>query len=1314
MLKRTMRTSLIHAVCCIPLAALPQASVYAQTGLRVVRWDLASGAQHVVSSAAERPSAVSFDASTSTIVLGYSGAPPHIEVIVAGASPIALEIPSEWQTATIIPAVAAHAGGFVVAAGGEYGRSIALWSLSTHELLSGATVQLPFAPSWISFNPALSTMIAAGGDEGTGFISLSQSFECWRALWIPIQTTANSTTTTGARPAGAADPLKVACELNLMEVTKSYCTRPVGGRLRRELTHAEQQRADLLNGRGVWSAPVWTGSETLVVANAAGQIAAINAGTGSFICAPVTLSHNTAAATAASMPVVVSAMAPVSCGRAIAACSDGCMRAVELTDGGIAVSAIELNSQSISASAASDAGGARTAASAHTAGIIPKDTIIALLPTSASFNDDAAAGSKRHLAITTTGALTVLNVDVDTPPLSHSASGNSGSSSPSPVLSFSAVPRRLWSSCPSIVSGEIAIVPLSSIAPAAAASASTGLLAVDADGDIRLWSSSQSSSHGRADGFHAAPIVYGDGRSIGSMRLPLSHDDHVECGAVHPDLPLLAVGTSKGLVFIVATHPIPHASSSVDFVNANSSSGGGGENATSEDAGAAVVFTVLHLDRLGERSVIAMEWCSRDDGTSHLAVINGEDKLLTVMDISLSASSTVATTSSGPSAAAAIRARVLAVANLPAPDFACLTWVRDQLKGITIFLGTRSGHLLSLSPLDEWDTAPAHSSGGDDAAGVIDATALLRLRARLPAGITAMAGTLAVSTEYHASTSITDCSPRGDGVLFVASGETIAALPYDAFHLASDEIPTIEGVYEGVPAGSTAVLTLLTAHRSACAAVTIASLGDVPSAILMASIGTDGTLVAWGISVEVRPSVDDASPPELALQVVTNAVTQTQMTSRHRLAFTRNAQQLCCSGGYSGTHSGMLLSRVEGGITGSLLSAAARVPRSVYPSEPPHAVSASRLWTTLDWAAASATATAGADAAAAAPVRRRMEAAAHERKAAAASQLKGSVAIELRQLCDELAALQLANAAAPELERLQPSEFLLDVEAMATLKAQSEKQVVAIQRDAEAEVARLKGEIEQWRADVWDCMEVHSTALRSISRPAAAGAAPAASSAANSSSVPGTCVVNFPIRKRDPSAVEILGRMALLRKMELLTLRDDVANGGGGGTPGLWPGLSSFFPGVDYVFGAGKMAYTSDPIRQAELNRLGGGDGSASGGGVAAASSGLDGSDADSTADESGVAQEDEGAGVSSDAGIAAATAGLPLHGESLVSLLYHPAGVRTPAQKRMQIVFLHELVRAIKVRRCGCSYNIINCMCACERVRVLCVIGSIRIYIQI
>lgn len=124
--------------------------------------------------------------------------------------------------------------------------------------------------------------------------------------------------------------------------------------------------------------------------------------------------------------------------------------------------------------------------------------------------------------------------------------------------------------------------------------------------------------------------------------------------------------------------------------------------------------------------------------------------------------------------------------------------------------------------------------------------------------------------------------PLGEGCAFVtlANEKALAVVPFDGFHLAADPVPTVKAdfaiidnkekdkdkdkeavlqwgttdieTYDGIPAGTSAILSMLTAHRKAACSVALSPVARTHNHCLLASGGADGAVTVWSITVNVQ------------------------------------------------------------------------------------------------------------------------------------------------------------------------------------------------------------------------------------------------------------------------------------------------------------------------------------------------------------------------------------------------------------------------------------------------------------------------------
>jgi len=328
----------------------------------------------------------------------------------------------------------------------------------------------------------------------------------------------------------------------------------------------------------------------------------------------------------------------------------------------------------------------------------------------------------------------------------------------------------------------------------------------------------------------------------------------------------------------------------------------------------------------------------------------------------------------------------------------------------------------------------------------------------------------------------------------------------------------------------------------------------------------------------------------------------------------------------------------------------------------------------------------------------------------AVSAAKSSARAALAELKTHLDTLLAANDAAPELEKLDRSEFVVDVlgaersRSSAAEAAQKRKEQLSVRIEFNAALTQAL------QRELWESMDTPSTSLVGMAAALA--------------------VRNFPLRGLSPEETRALDRVTLLRRLEQAEMASSVdAEPAGKGRYGLlhapvWRGLLNDLPhDLAWVVLSGLLPASLNPsaLRESQPalanladklrtqlaashnSAVGSGNGSAEAGlplnpqamtsgsemqktatafwdAVAAAGSGLtvvpseDGGAVARGGEGKDAEQEEEDAGD----GIGATQ---DWAGVDVAKLLYHPATIRSPAQRRTQILLLGALVRSMQQR---------------------------------
>ena len=345
-----------------------------------------------------------------------------------------------------------------------------------------------------------------------------------------------------------------------------------------------------------------------------------------------------------------------------------------------------------------------------------------------------------------------------------------------------------------------------------------------------------------------------------------------------------------------------------------------------------------------------------------------------------------------------------------------------------------------------------------------------------------------------------------------------------------------------------------------------------------------------------------------------------------------------------------------------------------------------------------------------APLLARIAASTEAAISAAGSAAKAEALAELAALKGRLDAVLAANEAAPELERLSRDEFVVDLVGAADHRASAAAAAEARRGQLQVRISYLMALAGAITREVWDSMETPASALVGMARP--------------------LTLRSFPLPVLGHDEERVLDRVTLLRRLEQADMAGTVdAEPAGPGRHGLlhapvWRGLLTDLPhDMSWVTMAGLLPAALNPaavtdsagglavhaerlriqlaasgtdasqagqgrqgsaalplnpedmnpssalhkvasgywdaLRAAAegkvLNSKGEVEEAAAGGGGAKAAGGVEDGD---EADGIGAAQDWRGA--------------------DIVRLLYHPAAVRSPAQRRTQILLVGALVRAM------------------------------------
>lgn len=753
--------------------------------------------------------------------------------------------------------------------------------------------------------------------------------------------------------------------------------------------------------------------------------------------------------------------------------------------------------------------------------------------------------------------------------------------------------------------------------------------------------------------------------------------------AVHPSLPLVAIGASDGSVSLLL---VSEAAAAVP---------------ASGKAVAGVVLQPLYRDATHAGPVTSLLFSSNTNGGSCLVSVCASESRLVVHEIG-AAIVGIAQSMSDVDGAAAAAIAYCRLPVVPGYEVTSLAWIPGSSSSASsteevLLLGTASGHLLSLSIPS---SSPSASAEG---VNVADLTPSLSLRGRLSSGIVSMVVTHpppsshishSNSHGHHGGGSNHGSSGAGAPVLFasLAGEKSLAVIPIDATHLVPSQLPpsALESAdeFEAIAApGSTHAVFSLNAHKMAGHCLTLSPSACTSNGALIASGGTDGAVTL--LSVAVTPSSSAAAAggcSNSAASTYKIAVSASFYTSLHgtspvtSLAFSSTGTSLLSSSHADGSVS--MLSVEADGAAASSAAAAAAVLTEAHAQVLSSAVAAVADAASAPIAAASlaSTTSAASELTLAARIAAADEAAARAQH----SSVHASLLTEVSNFKHSLASLLAANASAPEIERLERHEFVIDAAGHDAVIQEYEARAAERRGAYTAECAALDADIGRVTAECVDTAEELPCEVRALATDGV--------------------VRNFAIGKRTAQEKIVMDRIALLRGVELAAMgsveRDTAANNssgsGSGGSSSSWYGLTTRIPAdCDWIYHAGLLLPTLDPAKQhsdvAARSAAGAGAAASSssspakspaaGGANAPSDGGSGGSGGGGDGGAEVQHKDGAGGGAGEDGAGGAAAGGVPWEDEAVVSLMYHPAAVRTPAQKRTQVALVSELIRATSAR---------------------------------
>jgi WD40 repeat protein len=246
---------------------------------------------------------------------------------------------------------------------------------------------------------------------------------------------------------------------------------------------------------------------------------------------------------------------------------------------------------------------------------------------------------------------------------------------------------------------------------------------------------------------------------------------------------------------------------------------------------------------------------------------------------------------------------------------------------------------------------------------------------------------------------------------------------------------------------------------------------------------------------------------------------------------------------------------------------------------------------------------------------------------------------DLGDIREELQTLLLQNERVPDLEKMDRDEFVIDLQWKESMLEEGKKRAQELRQKLEKENLKMDLIADRLKAEVWDSMEEKTKALYAF--------------------VGDDCIYNIGIPAVTVEERTLLEKLVHLRRCELRSIR--AANGNK--TSREWEDLSKLLPKtgeqMDWLVNEGVMAPSAEvKERKSEEEKAAE---------AKEAEEKVEGEEEEEEEQDEIAEENDAG-----DDDLRDAT-------EPFTDLIYPPLALRTPAQKRMQIVFLKELIRLMK-----------------------------------
>lgn len=224
---------------------------------------------------------------------------------------------------------------------------------------------------------------------------------------------------------------------------------------------------------------------------------------------------------------------------------------------------------------------------------------------------------------------------------------------------------------------------------------------------------------------------------------------------------------------------------------------------------------------------------------------------------------------------------------------------------------------------------------------------------------------------------------------------------------------------------------------------------------------------------------------------------------------------------------------------------------------------------------------------------------------------------EVNSIRDRLLALLERNEKAPDLEKMQREEFVIDLKAKEEQEKKNSEDARFVREDIQNNDLSVDLVTERIKTECWDSMAVQGCEVHALKS--------------------GRILRNFPIRKSNPEEKTLMKKVEMARKIELKAAKDSADP----------DALKEVPSNTSWLVNCGFLPPTLDPSEKKLIQTQ---DGSKK--------SKDDEDEEDETPHEVDLGEKEA----------------------TLVDLLYHPIMLRTPIQKRRQVTLLKALVQEMKI----------------------------------